>query len=147
MTAVAMADPGRTAFPAGLHILVAEDDSAMRDLIVTTLAKDGARVSQVDNGLSLIDRLRAASREDQRPDLVVCDVRMPGMNGLTALATMRMGGFMMPVILITAFGDRDLHDSARRMGAVAVFDKPFDLDDLRTAVAHFARHGATPHAG
>ncbi len=59
---------------------------------------------------------------------------MPGWNGLAVLQHLRREDWAMPFIVITAFGDEDTHQEASRLGAAAVFDKPFDVDDLRTAV-------------
>ncbi|MCU0620491.1 MAG: response regulator [Gemmatimonadales bacterium] len=68
------------------------------------------------------------------PDIVVSDIRMPGKTGLELLAGLRRADWATPVILITGFGDRHTLAEAQRLGAAAVFDKPFDVDDLRTAV-------------
>ena len=61
---------------------------------------------------------------------MISDIKMPGLSGLDLLDTLRRSDWAMPVILITAFGDRETHDEAIRLGAVRVFDKPFELDDL-----------------
>lgn len=122
----------------GLRVVVAEDDPAMRDLLVERLSFDGAIVEEVGSGLALFDRLRAWYWTGDEPDLLVSDIRMPGMDGLSLLEALRARGYDLPVILITAFGDPDLHARARELGAASVIDKPFDIDDLRIAVAHFA---------
>lgn len=58
---------------------------------------------------------------------------MPWASGLTVLAALRRYDWATPAILITAFGDDETHSEARRLGAAAVFDKPFDMRDLRRA--------------
>ena len=58
---------------------------------------------------------------------------MPVANGLQVVAALRSANCWTPVILMTAFGDESMRTEAQRLGAV-LFDKPFDLDDLRTAV-------------
>ena len=96
------------------------------------------------DGARLIDTLRAARATGRIPDLVVSDVRMPGQTGLDVVRTLRSWGWTTPVILITAFGDESTKCEAQSAGATVLFSKPFDLDDLRTAVQHFlpgARHG------
>jgi DNA-binding NtrC family response regulator len=65
------------------------------------------------------------------PDVLVSDVRMPGLGGLDVLRGLRHCEWANPVILITAFGDEATHLEAVRLGAAAVLDKPFDVDDLR----------------
>jgi two-component system response regulator FixJ len=60
------------------------------------------------------------------------------MDGLTVLRAFRAKGYRPPFILMTAFGDREIHVEASRLGAVAVVDKPFDFDALRHTVRSFA---------
>ncbi|HEV8325337.1 MAG TPA: response regulator [Myxococcota bacterium] len=120
------------------RVLVAEDDHEMRSLLVATLRRDGCVVEEAVDGADLLARLSAGF------DLVISDVRMPGLTGLEVLARLRRAGGSTPFILITAFGDADLHAEARRVGTATVFDKPFDLDDLRTvAQISLARRGAS----
>lgn len=117
------------------QILLAEDDQEMRAMIADQLRDDGHHVIETQNGMQLI---RAAYRFEaaQLPfDLLITDIRMPGWNGLEALDHLRRAGMELPVIVMTAFGDARLHAMARSLGAALVLDKPFDLDDLRAAVA------------
>lgn len=125
--------PSPSIAPVPHRILVAEDDLEMRCLIEEALRCDGHDVVAVGSGLKLFDTLRLCVRQGRMPDLVISDVRMPGMTGLQALARLRAEGWKMPVVLITAFGDDELFDEAAALGGSCVFSKPFDLDDLRTA--------------
>ena len=63
-------------------------------------------------------------------DLVISDIRMPWVTGMEVLRGMRQCLGYPPVILITAFGDDQTHAEARQLGAAAVFDKPFDIEEL-----------------
>jgi DNA-binding NtrC family response regulator len=65
-------------------------------------------------------------------DLVISDIRMPGASGLDVLATLHSANQPVPVVLMTAFGDRQTHEQALKMGAAALIDKPFELDELLT---------------
>ena len=67
-------------------------------------------------------------------DVVVSDVRMPGWTGINVLATLARQSRRPPAILITAFGDDNLHEQAERAGAVAVLDMPFELDELQVLI-------------
>jgi DNA-binding response OmpR family regulator len=121
--------------PRQARVLLAEDDVEMRALIACALRSDGHEVLEVSDGWQLLQSLatrQLPSDEDEGIDLLISDIRMPGKNGLDVLAGMRWADWPMPVILITAFGDAKTHAEARRLGAAAVFDKTFDLDDLRT---------------
>ena len=124
------------------RLLVAEDDEALRGLIVETLRNDGFQVIEAKHGLELLEVLEPAlfeGREDGRPDLIISDYHMPGCTGMSILAGINSIGLNIPFIVITAFGDEATHTKARTLGAVAVLNKPFTLEDLRTAVLRFLR--------
>jgi DNA-binding response OmpR family regulator len=118
-------------------VVVAEDDHEMRALVVAALRRDGHDVIAVPDGNALLVELASRFlREPGEPAglLVVSDIRMPGRDGLSVLRAFRAQGWCPTFILLTAFGDGATHAEARRLGATALFDKPFDLYDLRTAV-------------
>ena len=120
-------------------IVVAEDDHEMRSLLVTALRRDNYEVIEARDGRELLKLLncdRQRAHDGPAIDLVISDIRMPGRTGLDVLATLRLSDWATPFILTTAFGDPQTHAEARRLGAVAVFDKPFDIDDLRTIVCN-----------
>jgi DNA-binding response OmpR family regulator len=75
---------------------------------------------------------------DSAASLIITDVRMPGRDGLAILRGLRHYPWCPPFMLVTAFGDPETHAEARRLGATAVFDKPFDLDSLRVEVEKVA---------
>jgi CheY-like chemotaxis protein len=127
---------GRTA-RVRARVLVAEDDAAMRDLLVSTLRDDGHEIIEARDGVDLLRQLASldAATADLPVDVIVSDVRMPGTSGLEALTILRRFSRSLPVVLITAFGDLATHAEAQRLGAAAVFDKPFDLDELRSTVS------------
>jgi CheY-like chemotaxis protein len=122
-------------------VAVVDDDAEVRNLLAAALAKDGIGVTQIEDGDALIGHLDRAAADPaayRLPDVIVMDVRMPGSSGLAILATLQTSRSPAPVILITAFGDEATHEAAARLGAVAVFDKPFELEDLRVAVRRAA---------
>ena len=108
----------------------------MRQLIARALRAQGYEVTECENGIQLLDRLAAflLPPSGEAYDLVVSDDRMPGVTGLEVLQGLCGCENAPPVLLITAFGDEQTHESAAQAGAVAVFDKPFDLDDLMAKV-------------
>ena len=125
------------------RVLVAEDDRELRRLIVQALEKDGHDVESVGSGPELLHRLGTASLSRHRglPDLVVTDIRMPGLSGLEVLSGVRELAWTTPAILMTAFGDDEVAAAAHRLDAM-LFHKPFDFDDLRTAVLHVLRQSS-----
>ena len=100
------------------------------------LVRDGYEVIEVANGPALIHALISGLLEEQTraPDLIITDVRMPGMTGMEVLARLRREAWSIPFILITAFGDEALHKEAERLGAARVLDKPFEMEELLAAV-------------
>lgn len=115
------------------HLLVADDDRDMCRLLARALRNSGYDVTEAHSGHALLNRLGSGLLEcgsDPGVDLLVTDVRMPGASGLDILAGLRRAGWQTPVILLTGFGDAALHGRAAQLGALAVFDKPFEVAEL-----------------
>ena len=128
------------------RVLLAEDDDELRIFLAAALRADGYEVVESRDGRELCAEIAVVASQQPRPptpDIVVSDVRMPHRSGLEALATLRALDASTPVLLMTAFGDRAVHEEARRLGA-AVLDKPFELDELRTTVLRLARRSDDP---
>jgi CheY-like chemotaxis protein len=119
------------------HILVAEDHADMRNMLVQSLRRAGYQVTEVPDGWGLLTLLGACllhSQDEEPVDLVISDIRMPGVTGMEVLRGAEDAPEFPPIILITAFGDQRTHEEAERLGAKAIFDKPFDLEDLLARV-------------
>lgn len=116
-----------------LNILLAEDDGNLRRLLSFVLRRDGHDVVEVADGADLLEALASNLLvSDRRPfDLVICEQRLPGIPGLTALAGVRSRDREMPFILIT--GDTAVQARARDLGAV-ILDRPFNMHAVRGAV-------------
>ncbi len=124
------------------EIILAEDDEAFRHLMAEVLRRDGHEVIEADNGDRLLEMIREGLDDGipiHRPDLIISDIRMFGASGLDALEVLRQRDWMTPMILMTAFGSPEVHEKGRRLGAAAVFDKPFPLEDLRLFVRSLLR--------
>ena len=124
-------------------VLVAEDDDEMRALMTRALRRDGYEVLAAHDGSALfaaVSALRAAGRE---PGLIVSDVRMPNLGGLELVEKIRAEGCSAPVVLVSAFADERTFEQAHSLGVAHVLSKPFDLDDLRTAVMFQLRRAET----
>ena len=120
-----------------LCILLAEDDEEMRRLLTLMLRKEGYQVTECPDGISLLDQLSSLflHEENQRNfDLIISDIRMPGVTGMEILMGASEDKNFPPMILITAFGDKETHIQAERLGVAALFDKPFDIDDMLNKV-------------
>ncbi len=119
------------------RLVLIEDDGEMRRLVAEALREDGHAVTELEDGHAFLTLLRASSGESplRQADLVITDGRMPGCSGLDVIRAMRRVDPRVPVVLATAFGSPETHSEALALGAVAVIDKPFDLDELRNVVA------------
>lgn len=111
------------------RVLVAEDETLIRLDIVEILTGAGYDVvGEADNGERAVELAR-----ETEPDLVVMDVKMPIMDGITA-AKLVAEERIAPVVMLTAFSQRDLVESAREAGAMAYVVKPFTENDLIPAI-------------
>jgi len=131
----------------GPRILLVEDDAEMRRMLAGLLRRDGYFVTEAADADAALEWLGAGILDGEPtrlPALIVSDVRLPSLSGLDLLAGSRLWPHRIPVVLITGFGDAELHSEARALGAVCVLDKPFPIASLRAAV-RFALTG--PEAG
>ena len=135
------ADRGQRMPRSRYRVLVAEDDAALRTMIATTLRRGGCEVSEASDGAQLLAMLDEASRRGHLEafQVIVSDVRMPNMSGIEVLSALRKTQRTTPVILVTGFDTEDTYATACELGAVAVLDKPIDLEQLRNAVLRAAR--------
>jgi DNA-binding NtrC family response regulator len=111
------------------RVVVAEDDAELRRLLAGKLRRQGYDVVEVGTGERLAQHLIAEGALSDT-DLIVSDIRMPGLSGMDLLAYLQTRGEFPPVALITGFGDQPTRQEAKALGATAFFDKPLDLDEL-----------------
>jgi CheY-like chemotaxis protein len=121
--------------PSRPRILLADDDELMRALLAGVLIREGYQVVEVPDGRELLAVLGEWDTL-QHFDLLVTDDCMPGRRGIDVLARLHATRRGPRVILITAFADERLRAEAVALGACAVLDKPFDLDDFRAIVSN-----------
>lgn len=117
------------------RVLLADDDEAFREVVAESLRQHDFAVTECRRGVDLITQLRCLDEPTQREefDLIITDIRMPGVTGLSILAGPRELPHAPPIILMTAFGDEATHGEARRLGASAIIDKPLEIAELVTA--------------
>ena len=110
-------------------ILVVDDEQSMRDFLKILLQKEGFRVDtgiHAENALELL--------KESHYDLVISDIRMPGMSGLEMLGIIKEQYPNLPVIMITAFASPDDAVSAMQNGAFDYISKPFNVDEIKSVI-------------
>jgi PAS domain S-box-containing protein len=114
----------------GARILVIDDDGDVRAFLAESLEALGCRVEAAASGAEGLDNLRA-----RRPDLVLLDYAMPGMNGAEAAAAARELHPGLPIVFVTGYAESEQLEAALG-GDVPILRKPFTLDDLASALEH-----------
>jgi two-component system response regulator AtoC len=112
------------------RILIADDDAASCELFAEVLEREGYRVDQVQTGDEALARLR-----EKLHDLLLVDVRMPGMTGLEVTRAVRKEYPCMPILVMTAFGSMETAVEAIHEGAFDFISKPMNLEELKKTVA------------
>jgi two-component system, NtrC family, nitrogen regulation response regulator GlnG len=123
------------------HILIVDDEEAVCWSLQRALGRDGHSVSvaaSAEQALVLLNR--------QRRDVLILDVRLPGMDGLTALTRIRQMAPDLPVIVVTAFGDLPTAVRAVEGGAFDYLAKPFDLQQAIECVNRALQRRPAPEA-
>lgn len=119
-----------------LHVLLVEDNDDHRELVATALRSDGHRVVEAVTGVEGLQRFNVLLSAGMGPDIIITDLWLPGMLGLSLAACIRSAGCTSPVLLITAHDHHEIYVQARALD-VDVVPKPFDIDDLRRRVSLF----------
>jgi len=110
-------------------ILIVDDQFGIRILLNEIFQKAGYKTFQAANGAQA---LAVVSKE--RPELVILDMKIPGMDGLEILKRIKKDYEDTKVIIMTAYGELDMIQEAMDVGAVTYFSKPFDIDELMETV-------------
>jgi two-component system response regulator (stage 0 sporulation protein F) len=107
------------------HVLIVDDQAGIRLLLKEVFVTEGFAVSEAANGQQAVAVLR-----DARPDFVLLDMKMPGMNGLEFLRMIHNEGFGTKVLMMTAYAELEMLKEAKQLGALGFFSKPFDINEL-----------------
>ncbi len=118
------------------RILIADDSAAIREVLKESLVDDGYEVVEVGSGDEVLREF--GDSVDVKPDLALMDIRMPGMDGLEVLRSLRsVRDAELPIIVMTAFGSASTAIEAMKLGAFDYIAKPFELDEVTVAVERF----------
>ncbi|MBM7690656.1 two-component system response regulator (stage 0 sporulation protein F) [Peribacillus deserti] len=111
------------------RVLIVDDQFGIRILLNEVLQREGYETFQAANGPQALDIVKKYP-----PDLVLLDMKIPGMDGIEILKRMKQMDQNIRIIIMTAYGELDMIQEARDLGALTHFAKPFDIDDIRKAV-------------
>lgn len=112
------------------RILIADDDASIRFFLGELLKKEGFEFDLAETGADALECLK-----NNTYSLVLLDEKMPNMSGIEVLQHIKAEGYPMPVIMITAYGSKELAMRAIREGAYDFFTKPVDIETVRTVIS------------
>lgn len=111
------------------RILIVDDQLGIRLLLNEVFQKEGYEIYQAANGIMALE---VADRYS--PDLVLLDMKIPGMDGMKVLKRLKDMNSSITVIMMTAYGDQEMINEAKRLGARTHITKPFDIGELANTV-------------
>lgn len=113
-------------------LLIVDDQFGIRILLTEVFEKEGYSTFQASNGVQALKIV-----EEEKPDLILLDMKIPGMDGLEILREIMKMDVKTKVIMMTAYGELEMINEAMRLGAIAHFSKPFDIDNIRLEVKKY----------
>lgn len=125
------------------YILVVEDDIDIKDILIFNLKREGYEVAQAENGLECLARVQKDILHKKKPDLILLDVMMPEMDGLTTSKELaKIDDF--PIIFLTAKGEEIDRIVGLELGAQDYVVKPFSIRELLLRIKTVLRRGQKP---
>jgi DNA-binding response OmpR family regulator len=125
-----------------VRVMIIEDDEETRSLLKEFFEDEGFETDSVSNG---VDALRMLSKDSF--DLVITDIRMPGLTGLDILPRMRRLKPDTPIIVMTADGSDDMRRKSYERGATIYLEKPIHLSKLRAVIRETVLRGSLEQTG
>jgi len=116
----------------GNKLLIVDDQYGIRILLNEVFQREGYTTFQAANGVQALDIV-----QKHEPDLVLLDMKIPGMDGIEILKRIKEINREIKVIIMTAYGELDMIQETKELGAIMHFAKPFDIDDMREAVRKY----------
>lgn len=113
-------------------LLIVDDQFGIRVLLNEVFEKDGYKTMQASNGKQALKLVA-----DEEPDLILLDMKIPGMDGLEILREIKKMNVSSEVIMMTAYGELEMINEAMQLGALTHFAKPFDIDEVRQEVKNY----------
>jgi two-component system nitrogen regulation response regulator GlnG len=124
------------------NIWIVDDDKSIRWVLEKALGKEDLSVCSFENSEELLTRFAI-----EKPDVILSDIRMPGMDGISLLEKIKQDAPELPVIIMTAFSDLDRAVSAFQGGAFEYLSKPFDIEEVVSLVKRALRQNEIKSPG
>ncbi len=116
-----------------ITILIVDDQPGVRRLLQEVLRASGYEVHTASSGIEALGVLPHVA-----PDLILLDMKMPGMDGLETLRNIRQRDKTVRVIIMTAYGELEILNQAHQLGIIGNFIKPFDIDELKSLISNLS---------
>ncbi|MCC6967117.1 MAG: response regulator [Nitrospira sp.] len=116
------------------RVLVVDDEASIRSLLRMMLTQAGYDVEEADDGGKAVEVLNSGDNPLML-DAIICDIRMPRINGVEAITYFRAQYPSLPVIVLTGYHDEPLASSLRRQGIVEFLEKPAEREQILASVA------------
>ncbi|HQR14708.1 MAG TPA: response regulator [Nitrospira sp.] len=116
------------------RVLVVDDEDSIRSLLRMMLTQAGYDVEEADDGGKAVEVLNSGDNPLML-DAIICDIRMPRINGVEAITYFRAQYPSLPVIVLTGYHDEPLASSLRRQGIVEFLEKPAEREQILASVA------------
>ncbi|MFB4213577.1 response regulator [Shouchella sp. 1P09AA] len=111
------------------NVMIVDDQFGIRVLLTEILQKDGYQMYQAANGKEALD-----IQEMEEIDIVLLDMKIPGMDGVEILKKMKERQPTIKVVMMTAYGELKMVNEALENGAISYMAKPFDIEDVRQVI-------------
>lgn len=108
------------------HILIVDDEPLILFSWAVVLRQEGYRVTTVEDAFQALDRVQGAFAPLDPVDLVLTDLRMPGMDGLELVRRLRAGDASLPILAITAWGNQGVREEIIALGCRGYLEKPVE---------------------
>lgn len=109
-----------------MKLLIVDDQKGIRKLLTEVFADQVSEIQACASGLSALEII-----PEFKPDLILMDVKMPGLSGIEVLRRLRASGNKVRVVLMTAYSDQYHMDEAKELDIDSLLMKPFDLNELK----------------
>ena len=116
------------------RVLVVDDEDSIRGLLRKTLTQAGYDVEEAEDGGRAVEVLSSGDNP-LLPDVIICDIRMPRINGVEAIGYFRAQYPSLPVIVLTGYHDERLAHTLRQQGVVLWLEKPAEREQILASVA------------